>query len=148
VTPVDITYSLHLPRDEVSVPIVRHLSRQALSDLGVAEDFVSDIEVAVTEACTNVLKHAKGENEPYDVEVEVHDATCIIRVIDRGAEFGKRARDHKGLTAEGGRGIYLMRALVDQLHFESRPEEGTVVRIEKRLSFKDNSILGDRSLRP
>ena len=140
---MEITYSLCLPRDEVSVPIVRHLSREALIHLGVVESCVGDIELALTEACTNVLKHARSEQEQYEVEVEVNFEFCVIRVIDTGGGFDSdAARSVEQIpAAEGGRGIFLMSALVDRLHFESKPEKGTVVHLEKRLALDDDSVL-------
>ena len=42
-------------------------------------------------------------------------------------------------TAESGRGIQLMRALVDRVAFESRPEAGMIVHLEKRLEFTPDS---------
>lgn len=140
---MEITYSLSLPRDEISVPIVRHLSREALSRLGVTDECVSDIELAITEACTNVLKHAQSENEQYDVEVEIDDDRCVIRVIDAGEGFDHEAARsiQQSLSAEGGRGIQLMSALVDDLTFSSVAEEGTVVHLEKKLALEENALL-------
>ncbi len=140
---MDITYTMCLPRDEISVPIVRRLSGEALRALGVTEDCVADIQVAVSEACTNVLKHALGLQEQYDVEVEVNNSTCVIRVIDAGVGFDAvaAAGAEQNLSAEGGRGIFLMKALVDDLQFISKPEEGTVVHLEKRLSLRDGAVL-------
>ncbi len=138
-----VTFSLSLPRDEASVPIVRHLCRSALNDFGVQSRCVGDIELAVTEACTNVLKHAEGTNDIYDVTIDINEHDCTIRVTDSGAGF-----DHDGVGreealtgAESGRGIHLMRALVDNVRFTSRPEEGTVVHLEKELVLSDNSVL-------
>ena len=140
---MDITFTLRLPRDEVSVPIVRHLSREALTKLGVAPDCVADIELGVTEACTNVLKHAKSENEQYNVEVQVDGATCIVRVTDAGTGFdpGAARVASESLSAEGGRGIRLMEALADNIQFVSKPEDGTVVFLEKRLSLEEGAVL-------
>lgn len=138
-----ITFSLCLPRDEASVPVVRRLCKSALDDLGVEPGCISDIEVAVTEACTNVLKHADGAREAYEVTVEINDTDCTIRVIDSGggfddAEFG---REQALGAAESGRGIHLIRAMVDDVRFISRPEDGTIVHLEKNLVLTDSSIL-------
>lgn len=137
-----ITFSLSLPRDEASVPLVRRLCRGVLNDLGVDETCVSDIEVALTEACTNVLKHASTDDS-YEVAVDINDTDCTIRVIDSGAGFDASAkgREEALVGAEGGRGIHLIRALVDNVEFISRPEEGTVVYLEKRLVLRPHSIL-------
>lgn len=139
-----ITFSLSLPRDEASVPVVRRLCRGALNDLGVERACVADIELAVTEACTNVLKHAEDNSDAYEVTVEIAETDCTIRVIDSGAGFdpAEKGREEALVGAESGRGIHLMRALVDNVRFISRPEEGTIVHLEKELELTETSVLG------
>lgn len=137
-----ISFTLRLPHDELSVPIVRHICRSALLELGVEEPCLGDIELAVTEACTNVLKHAEGNNLQYEVQVEVNEDSCEIRVIDAGAGFfSTEAFSPASGSAEEGRGLHLMRALVDDLRFVSKPEQGTIVHLAKRLELSDDSIL-------
>ena len=138
-----ITFSLCLPRDEASVPVIRRLCKSALDDLGVADECVSDIELAVTEACTNVLKHAHGPEDDYEVTVEINDTDCTIRVIDAGGGFDHDAKGREEALdgAENGRGIHLIRALVDNVKFISRPEDGTIVHLEKTLELAEGSIL-------
>jgi serine/threonine-protein kinase RsbW len=140
---VVITFSLSLPRDEVSVPLVRHICHDALRRVGVEESCASDIELALTEACTNVLKHAQGTKEEYDVIFELNDRCCEIRVVDSGGGFDHaRAGDAEAnMAAEGGRGIHLMRALVDKVDFVSKPQDGTIVRLEKTLDLIPSSLL-------
>ena len=142
VKPMRLSFSLRLPRDELSVPIVRHICKSALLELGVEDPCLADIELAVTEACTNVLKHAQGSNQQYEVEVRVNEEACEIRVIDAGVGFmtADPFRQASG-SAEDGRGLHLMRALVDDLHFVSKPEQGTVVHLAKRLELSDDSLL-------
>ncbi len=138
-----ITFSLSLPRDGLSVPVVRHICRNALDDLGVSRGCIQDIELALAEACTNVLKHAEGTSDEYEVSVEVVDRSCDIRVIDTGTGFDHEGREpaQPGGTAEGGRGIHLMQSLVDSVHFISKPEVGTIVHLQKTLDLTDHSIL-------
>lgn len=140
---MNIVFSLNLPRDEASVPVVRHISRDALLGLGVSRACVSEIEVALSEACTNVLKHVQGTKESYEVKVEVNEKTCEIRVIDTGTGFDhdSQGREHADHSAEGGRGIFLMRAMVDNIEFTSAPETGTVVRLTKNLALDEGSVL-------
>lgn len=139
---MQITFTLCLPRDEASVPVVRHLCRDALLKLGVVSDTVSDIELAVTEACTNVLTHAQAEDE-YEVSVQIDAARCEIRISDAGEGFegSTKGFEVSAGTAESGRGIFLMRALVDELHFVSEPEQGTVVHLVKSLEVEPSSPL-------
>lgn len=139
-----VAFELSLPRDAASVPVARHICRDALADLGVAIACVHDIELAVTEACTNVLKHTDGTDGDYRVAVEVDDSRCRIRVIDAGEGFEhERAIRQEAATSssESGRGIQLMRALVDRVRFVSKPRDGTVVHLEKELDLVGGSVL-------
>jgi serine/threonine-protein kinase RsbW len=144
---VEIKLSLSLPRDARTIAVARHICRETLRELGVESECVSDIEVALTEACTNVLDHS-GPGDEYDVELILTERDCVIRVIDSGAGFDADApRAVLDEGAESGRGIALMHALVDQVRFESRPEEGTVVHLEKALSYTDDAPGAALSLR-
>ena len=136
-----IIFSLCLPRDSASVPVVRHLVGNALEKLGVTDDCASDVEVAVTEACSNVLIHAKGSSDEYEVNVEVNDEHCEISVTDTGLGFDHESLEAAIPSAESGRGIQLMRGLVDSVKFVSKPEQGTIVHLVKELALTDTSIL-------
>ena len=145
---MEIAFKLTLPRDEVSVPVVRHISRDALLKLGVEETCVSDIELAVTEACTNVLNHADGTEDIYEVSFEINEEMAHIRIIDTGRGFEEGQIELSAESAESGRGIFLMKALVDDLKFVSEPEKGTVVHLVKKLTCNDASILHMLAARP
>ena len=119
---MEIRYSLRLPRDAVTVPLVRTICRDAMHRLGVTPDCQGDVALALTEACANVVQHAGGDNE-YEVVIEFTGNTCHIRVLDRG------------------RGIVLMRLLVDRIAFESRPEDGTIVHLQKQLELEEDALL-------
>ena len=137
---MEFKLTLALPRDEYSVPVARNVLKSSLKILGVAPEVIHDIELALTEACTNVLDHAVDSDE-YEVSAGIDGRLCVIEVIDRGQGFDGSS---KGLadaapTAEDGRGIQLMRALVDKVTFTSRPQVGTVVHLEKELAWQDDA---------
>jgi serine/threonine-protein kinase RsbW len=145
---VEINLVLSLPRDELSIPVVRHLCVNALGELGVTDECCSDISVALTEACTNVLVHS-GPGDEYEVRVAIDGAACVIRIVDAGHGFDSENLATGGAaepSAESGRGIQLIRALVDAVTFESKPEDGTVVHLEKQLDFVEGSPM--RRLKP
>jgi len=127
---MQIALSLSLPRDGVSVPISRRIAAQALDTLGVDPECTNDIEVALTEACTNVLDHV-GEGDEYEVLMRVRGDLCVIEVVDTGRGFDASALGHRDAaqSAEAGRGIQLMRALVDRVIFTNREESGTIVHL-------------------
>jgi serine/threonine-protein kinase RsbW len=139
---VEIKVTLQLPRDALSVPVVRRVLATSIHTLGVEANCVEDIGIALTEACTNVLDHTNGDDE-YEVVAGIDDNVCTIKVVDTGRGFDA---DHLGHaeadpSAEEGRGIQLIRALVDRVHFQSRPESGMVVQLEKKLAFRDGSAI-------
>ena len=140
---MQIIIALLLPRDEQTVPVSRHIAANAMAEIGVAEDSTHDSAVALTEACTNVLMHS-GPGDEYEVSLEVDEDQCVIRVVDTGRGFDAASLDfgHARNSAEQGRGIELMRTLVDQVRFISKPEAGTIVHLEKTLEFDDRSFVG------
>lgn len=132
-----VSLSLQLPRDRVSVPVTRHLVRAAMKEVGVLSEDGDAVELAITEACANVIDHS-GPGDAYDVLVSIGTSACHIRVVDVGRGFDHAALSLPSMAdthAEHGRGVALMHALVDQVRFESVPEQGTVVHLVKQLRF-------------
>ena len=141
---MQITLSLTLPRDEQTIPVSRHIVHHALDEVGAVQECVEDIALAQTEACANVVKHS-GPGDEYEVRVDIDQDKCIIRVIDTGRGFDWSTLPDNGnngdSSAERGRGITLMRALVDEVRFLSKPEAGTIVHLEKALRFAPDSVV-------
>lgn len=132
-------FSLALPHEALSVPVIRRVVGDALRGLGVTEDCVADILVAASEACTNVIQHARASGD-YEVSGYVDDGICALKIMDWGS--GPRpAPQDRGVLAESGRGIKIMRALVDDLSIDSSPDRGTVVHLEKRLTWRDEALV-------
>ncbi len=147
---MQVKYSLHLPRDAETVPVARRLCRGAMEELGITKACIHDVTLAVTEACANVIEHSSDLEDEYEVSVILDDDVCQIQVIDTGRGF-----DHQSLStnvtdvsAERGRGISLMRALVDNVRFESRPQSGTIVHLVKQVELDDGSVLRRLPPRP
>ena len=145
---MQVKYSLFLPRDAQTVPVARRLCRGAMEELGITRACLHDVSLAVTEACANVIEHSSDTDDEYEVAVVINETRCEIRVVDTGRGF-----DHTTLSeelaapsAERGRGVSLMRALVDNVRFESQPQAGTVVHLVKTLELEDHSPL--RNLPP
>jgi len=133
---MEVKLTLALPRDQLTVPLARRILKRSLETLGIDGETVADIELALTEACTNVLDHAHG-NDDYTVSAGIDGELCVIEVVDRGGGFdgSNHGLSDAEQSAEEGRGVQLMRALMDRLEFQSRPTVGTVVHLEKRLTW-------------
>ena len=131
---MNIAFSVRLPMDAQSVPLVRGLLRQALEHFGVVESGIQEIVLALTEACANVVQHA-GELEEYEVDVRIDDNVCRITVLDDGDGFDPSAVPTPSPDAlhDGGRGLLLMRALVDRLAFQEMDDGRHGVVLEKQL---------------
>ena len=143
---MELSLALTLPRDEQTVPVARHIVRNAMEQVGVEETCVYDVELALSEACTNVLVHS-GPGDQYVVRLDLEDRLGVIRVIDVGHGFDS-ARLLQASDAlpddERGRGLGLMQALVDKVDFTSRREAGTIVTLEKALDYRDEALLVGR----
>ncbi len=129
---MNVHFSVRLPTDAQSVPLVRGLLRQALQYLGVVEENIQEIVLALTEACANVVQHAVDQEE-YEVDVAIDDSVCRITVVDDGDGFDVATASAAPPTLEGGRGLVLMRALVDRLDFVQDADGRHRVTLEKRL---------------
>jgi serine/threonine-protein kinase RsbW len=127
---------LNLPREVDSVPAVRRLLRCALAILKVDKQSGTDLEIALTEACANVVKHAAGA-EKFEVLLDVADDHCAIDVLDNGAGFDAASIDPSspGADSERGRGLYLIRALSDNVRMQSTPRRGCLIHFEKSFRF-------------
>jgi serine/threonine-protein kinase RsbW len=61
-----------------------------LARLGVDESSTSDLLLAVTEACTNVLRHS-GQGRGYEIIARLVGNRCQLQVVDRGRGFDPKA---------------------------------------------------------
>jgi serine/threonine-protein kinase RsbW len=139
--------SLSLPNESSSVPVVRRLAAQALRAFGVTDEDIDDVQLAITEACANVVDHA-NDADTYEVKVELAADRCAITVVDQGRGFDATGvAAAPALDAESGRGLMLMRALVDNVAFRSEPRAGAVVHMVKTLRFDhEHPLWRDRDL--
>lgn len=135
---------LFLPRDVTSVPVSRQVLDGCLDILGVEPDTRTDIALALTEACANVIKHA-GPGDEYEVRASAMDGRCVIEVVNsgHGTVPATARKDPVPPSAEGGRGLQIMDAVVDNLRLTGNGSEGTTVHFEKTLHWVPGAA-GDR----
>jgi serine/threonine-protein kinase RsbW len=123
---------LNLPREADSVPAVRRLLRAALAILRVDRQSGADLEIALTEACANVVKHADGADK-FEVHLDVDPHRCAIDVVDDGAGFdtADAGATSPDVGEDRGRGLYLIRALSENVRMQSTPRRGSLIHFEK-----------------
>jgi serine/threonine-protein kinase RsbW len=117
------------------------LCRLALSGLARARSLepavVADLKLALTEACSNAVRHAYNEQRSGDVEVryELKADRLSVEVVDEGIGFDPETAVAAagGELEEGGLGISIIRAIVDELDINST-RSGSSLRFTKYLA--------------
>jgi serine/threonine-protein kinase RsbW len=116
------------------------LGRLALSGITrlrpLEDETVNDLKLAVTEACTNSVRHAYGETSgSVDIVYELHDDRLVVEVSDEGTGFDPNRLEDSGELTEGGLGIAIIRALVDEFEVSERSDgRGSSLRFVKFLT--------------
>jgi serine/threonine-protein kinase RsbW len=117
------------------------LGRLALTAIAgvrpVSDEALHDLKLALTEACTNSVKHAYGEDGgSVDIVYELLADRLAVEVGDAGSGFdpvsGGRNGDEE--LEEGGLGIAIIRALTDEVEIGEREGGGSRLRFVKLLS--------------
>ncbi|TMJ94300.1 MAG: ATP-binding protein [Actinobacteria bacterium] len=116
------------------------LALMGISRLRVfSEELLEDLKLALTEACTNSVRHAYGEGANggvVEIVYELHPHSLAIEVTDNGHGFDPDSppRDGEPL-AEGGLGISIIRAIADEVQIGPRPDgAGSRLRFIKTLT--------------
>ena len=107
---------------------------------GLSARAVCAVQLAVDEACSNIIEHAYGGERRGDIECtcRTNDNGLTVILRDHGRPFDPtsvpepdlhaRLEDRKG----SGLGFYFMCQLMDKVHFESEPDSGNVFTMMKR----------------
>jgi serine/threonine-protein kinase RsbW len=106
----------------------------------LSPEVLGDLKLALTEACTNSVRHAYGEGEGLvEIVYELHEDRLVVEVSDRGEGFAPppppptAPLDAEALS-EGGLGIAIIEALSDELEIGDGEAGGSRLRFVKRLS--------------
>lgn len=142
---VDLGMTLSLPRHTATVPMTRKIVDAALAEWGVNAEARGDISLALSEACANAVQHAASP-AGYQVDAGLKAGRCIVEVIDFGVGFApeispEAARDRHTVVAaqaEHGRGLQLIRALMDRIDIVVTAGRGVTVHFEKILRTADS----------
>jgi len=131
-----------LPKETETVSLIRAVVKNGLATFGVTTDCVDDICLALSEACTNVVQHA-GLDDEYEVRLQVDEFVCAISVKNTGEGFDASALRNvmPSPSSPRGRGVAIMRAVMDQVDFDPEPAAGTIVNLVKTLSVKPDGPL-------
>lgn len=124
-----------------NVPVVIDCVSRLAEIAGFEKGALYEIQLAVDEACANVVQHAYEGSEPGDMEITclLEDQTLTIRVRDWGWGFdpdGVEVPDIEAPLEErslGGLGLFIVRNVMDQVTFTFDPQLGNELAMSKRL---------------
>lgn len=117
------------------------LSRLALTGLSrvrpLSDDTLADLKLALTEACSNSVRHAYSDGEGHvQISFELLDDRIVVEVADDGSGFepnGAGGEPDDGELTEGGLGIAIIRSIADELEIGGRESGGSRLRFVKLL---------------
>lgn len=112
---------------------------------GIDDEMLADLKLAVTEACSNAVRHAYDDDAEGTVElaIDVQDGLLTIEVVDEGRGFDLEAapaRVFEDEAHEEGMGLAIIRELVDGL--ELAPLDGRGSRLRLTKSFGSPAATG------
>jgi anti-sigma regulatory factor (Ser/Thr protein kinase) len=134
-------FRLDVPSSTENLAMIRDFVGKIAKQAGLSESDVTMLELAVDEACANVIEHAYGADETKEVVVRVRlDNDAIeIQVVDTGKGFDPGSveqNDLKKLVEQrrsGGLGMRLMKLVMDEVEYQMKPGERNELRMIKRL---------------
>jgi len=109
-------------------------------DSGFSDKDVYNIQLATDEAASNIIEHAyeKVPNGILELSCGVRDNQITIVLTDRGESFDPSEIPLPDLKADlsnrkiGGLGIFLMRKLMDEVHYEAKSDQSNILTMTKR----------------
>src|SRR3954447_4219848 len=121
---VDTDVKLTLPARPENVSVIRHVLGAFADSLRLPDDLVEDLRLAVTEACTNVVRHAYPPEHAGPVEISIHPLEQHVTVVvsDRGRGIGTSSD-----TSGPGLGLPLIAAIADEVELQPVPGGGSRV---------------------
>jgi anti-sigma regulatory factor (Ser/Thr protein kinase) len=131
------TRELVLPNEPARSRDVRTFVASFLTDLRAPIELSNDVLVAVGEAAANAARHGRNQGSRSEIRIRcaIEGTDVTVTIADDGSGFDPGddpGEDLPDRFAAGGRGLYLMRHLVDQASFDSS-RGGTTVTLRRRI---------------
>ncbi|HEX9912213.1 MAG TPA: ATP-binding protein [candidate division Zixibacteria bacterium] len=128
-----------IPSSLIYLAKVDDFVEKKLKKLGLNKDQLADIAISVTEVVNNAIVHGNKNNPQKKVTLRLitDKSSIVIEVEDEGEGFDLDSLPcpitEENLLKEVGRGIFILRSLMDKVDFVFKKEGGTVVRLTKYL---------------
>ena len=147
-------YQLKVLSQTDNLELIREFVSKIAQKIGLNDTDINKIELAVDEACANVIQHAYDPTAKFRplhvaIEVDYQKLTVIVTDQGKGFDFSKiRPIEMSQYLAEmkvGGLGIHLIKSLMDEVEFEVHPGKKNQVRMVKYFLGKDGEIVNAKA---
>lgn len=127
------TIKMEVTANPEYVSIIRLTVSGIANKIGFSLDDIEDIKVAVSEACTNAIKHSLDDK--FLVQFSILEKGLTIAVQDKGTGYDVDSLQEPDLTnpKEGGLGLFIIKTLMDEVSTISNTNEGTEIKMTKYL---------------
>jgi serine/threonine-protein kinase RsbW len=119
---------------------IRDFVAQTGRELGLDDELIYNLQLAVDEACSNVVNHAYGGSGGLiKITIEPVGESLQVIIRDWGEAFDPSAVRVPDLAAPleqrslGGLGLFLMRGIMDRVEFQFDEENGNTLTMVKQL---------------
>lgn len=126
------TIKIEIPSLSENIRMIESFIDNAKEKFHLQDDIYGNIMIAVTEAVNNAIKHGNKSNKDKNVclALKIDDSILKFTVRDEGEGFNYHNLPDptapENLSKPGGRGIFLMRHLSDEVNFL---EKGRIVEL-------------------
>ncbi|MGL5640888.1 MAG: anti-sigma B factor RsbW [Paraclostridium sp.] len=127
------TIKMEVTANPEYVSIIRLTVSGIANKIGFSLDDIEDIKVAVSEACTNAIKHSLDDK--FLVQFSILEKGLTIEVQDKGTGYDVESLQEPDLAnpKEGGLGLFIIKTLMDEVSTISNTNEGTKIKMTKYL---------------
>jgi serine/threonine-protein kinase RsbW len=130
---------IEIPSTLDYLPSVDEFIEKKLRKLGIKKDQITDIAISVSEAVTNAVVHGNKNdaNKKVKISFKVGTSSVEVTVEDEGGGFDPTCVESPieecNLLKKAGRGILILKSLMDKVDFLCEPGKGTKVKMIKFL---------------
>ena len=127
------TIKMEISANPEYVSIIRLTTSGIANKVGFCIDDIEDLKVAISEACTNAIKHSLDEG--FTIIYSIIGNGLTIEVIDNGKGYDRSSVSEPDVNnlKEGGMGLFIIEALMDEVTVESQEGKGTSIKMTKYL---------------
>lgn len=127
------TIKMEISANPEYVSIIRLTTSGIANKVGFCLDDIEDLKVAISEACTNAIKHSLEDR--FTIIYTMIEKGLTIEIIDNGKGYNTKEVSEPDLDnlKESGMGLFIIESLMDEVNVESTEGKGTSIKMIKYL---------------